>query len=159
MFRLSGKDSGGLDTWRGDNHDILTQATLVPDVNGEPGRSQILNAAKTRVVGYKDGLTFGSKTKYDGLGDDTTPYEILMLGVQLGNLYEVGGGVASTADLTDRQSFGFHATAPGAPLEVLPSTQNGLPTPIMETPVFEDITINFLRETPQILYAEEGVNE
>ncbi|RMG11453.1 MAG: hypothetical protein D6731_15650 [Planctomycetota bacterium] len=158
VYKLPGRTSGQ-DTWRGDNKDIMTQASLVTDANGEPGRSQILDAARTRVVGYKQGLAFGSQTLYDGLGDDSRDYEILMMGVQLGNLYKVGPGGAQTSDLTERQSYGFHTTAPGAPLEVLPSTRSGLPTPITETPVFEDITLNLLRETPQILYAEEGVSE
>ena len=33
------------------------------------------------------------------------------------------------------------------------------PQPLVETPVFEDVTLTLILESPQILYAEEGVEE
>lgn len=37
--------------------------------------------------------------------------------------------------------------------------RSGLPKPIVQTPILEDVTLTFLSEQPQIVYAEEGVEE
>jgi hypothetical protein len=167
MFKLDGQDAAGEDLWKGDRGVALASAAeflqaVEPGGASYPARSrgQVTGGV---VTGYRDGLTFGNRTRYDGVGNSTEPYEILMFRVQLGSLYQVGSGDDDTGGagtLTVRQDYGYDTSGGGlAPLEVLPTTEQGLPTPIVETPVFEDITFNFLRETPQILYAEEGVAE
>ena len=37
--------------------------------------------------------------------------------------------------------------------------RSGLPQPIVQTTILEDVTLTFLSEQPQIVYAEEGVEE
>jgi hypothetical protein len=152
---MPGTDGAGDAVWKGENPGALDASTILKQKDGSDARSQELSPAGTEVVGYLDGLAFGSELAYDGIGSDSVPYDILVLGVQLGNLYQVAGPEAG--DLVGKQEFGLKTSSDD--FDVLPSTVKGLPTPITESPLFEDVTFNFLRPTPEILYAEEGVSE
>ncbi len=155
--------SGGDDVWKGDNPGALVDAKIIDRPGGKKGRSQIVATVggELQVVGYSDGMAFGSESHYDGIGTATVPYDIMLLTVQLGKLYKatefdvidpLTGEVIK--DLTKKEKFGLNTST-----DEWEVTDSGLPTPITESPLFEDVTFNFLRETPQILYAEEGVSE
>jgi hypothetical protein len=141
--------AAGDDVWKGDNPDALINATVLTRLDGKPARSQIVEGTPPAVTGYANGMAFGSELLYDGVGSSAVPYDIMLLTVQLGKLYSVG-----STTLSEKETFGLNTST--GEFEV---TDAGLPTPITESPLFEDVTLNFLRETPQILYAEEGVSE
>lgn len=91
---------------------------------------------KVHQIGYH----FQGEPLLDTTSDPTPgaswPKEILVLSVQFSKL------LASVNDRT--------ATGPGGKL---------YPQPLVETPIFEDVTLTLIVESPQILYAEEGVEE
>ena len=85
----------------------------------------------------------------DGLGAASAgiPPELLILGVRL------QGYTNSHLDDADT-----NVDDPESPAEATPD-QGVLVSPVLETPVFEDLTLNLTFPRPQYLYAEEGAIE
>ena len=79
--------------------------------------------------------------------DDPINPQFLILGIRLNSLGQ--GGELTHTQSDDPQ---FDAKDSDASVNVIPS-------PIVETPVFEDITINVIPIRPTIIYAEQGVRE
>lgn len=91
----------------------------------------------------------GTSASLDGLGDPDDPehpQELLILGIRLRELGELGSEDGTTReDIQPDQD-------PGTSVGVIQS-------PVVETPIVEDVTLNVIPARPVVLYAEEGVIE
>lgn len=94
---------------------------------------------KVHQIGYH----FQGEPLLDTTSDTTPgaswPKEVLVLGVQFSKLLTNPNDRAADA-----------SGGPGGKL---------YPQPLVETPIFEDVTLTLIVESPQVLYAEEGVEE
>lgn len=132
LYKLPG-GTGTTPTFQFSNTTMMDTATKITD----PAEAILSN-----------GIGVGYRFKpLDGALDTTPvgqyPRELLILQIALKDRLQ---GTAGT---------------PGGTVTLDPSQRasKGIPTPILETPVLEDVTITVIRETVQILRAEEGVEE
>lgn len=104
-----------------------------------PATGEAYDLVNGRPIGWR----FGQEPTLDTTAAITSPpasepypREILVLSVELSRLLTSSNAAVAA---TQRQTL--------------------LPQPLVETPVFEDVTLTLLLESPQIIYAEEGVEE
>lgn len=143
LWHLRGEDTGESPVWRSDNATILQGPTA-----SEPGKWRGMDCEQQG--GLPVGLAFEEGVVYNGLDTPETGPELLVLGFQLKDLFNIENGEDTTlvGRKTVSKTKGKWAL-----------TGAGLPTPMYQSPVLEDVTINVIRESAQILYAEEGVQE
>jgi hypothetical protein len=141
LYRLPG-GAAGQPTFRFANNTMMTGATLLT----QPVPEQQLMSGST-VVGYRftnaqsaiDTTVDPSWNTPSNPANRPYPKDLLILQIALKDRLVGNAGAGSLAP-TNRAS-------------------KGIPTPILETPVLEDVTLTLIKETVQILRAEEGVEE
>ncbi len=99
----------------------------------------------------------GTRAYLDGLGGAdlaVEPQELLILGVRLRNLGATDTEEGSTRvdiDPSDPEYQDLLTNPAGS--------QGVVQSPVLETPILEDVTLNVITARPVILYAEEGADE